>query len=658
MTKTGNEDHTYQLAFAIMVPMLVMDKLAYSRTKAVIIVAILILGTVTIIGPRASAMTELTLASSTFFGGPGDQRGTGIAIAGGAIYVSGHTEPIGTPTTEGFVVRYAIPPTSAPAWSKSLSGDTPFNGVAATNEGVYAVGISDAFTNDFVGGKEGKTFLAKFSPDGTAGSGPGGSLWAKGGPGNIGPGIVNAFFAFSGVEIFTAATTAVEGGSTFVYATGGGQPCSGFAYILAKYDTSGNFIKAATDSANGISFPVCSLGVGGSNSQGVTILNGNVYIAGLTDPSQHPYVAKYDPNLNLLCKVQDTSLRGQFNGITAVGNAIYAVGLTFTDVAGSERFLVQKYDETCTRLWSQTSSGPNTDVLTGVVGIGSHVFAVGYTKSQGAGGFDAAILEIDPSTGNTLSTTLFGGALDDKANGVATDGTDLFVVGESRSFASADGNLVGQNDLMLLRYTITSPTSILSEVQNIEKKLDGTTTSLITQIMSTLTSIQTSLANIGTGLTSIQNTLGSIQTSIAQILSIVQGIKEKPSVTLQLKDTKLLPGEVLVLLDTTGSGTLGVVHVAANLPCNGGSGPTPGLGNDTPDVKIVAGVAGGALGDVIGSAAQDTGFVGPENTCVFHGTFSPTDTVPTITDIILINAGTSNVELPEGATVTITGTYT
>ncbi len=98
--------------------------------------------------------------------------------------------------------------------------------------------------------------------------------------------------------------------------------------------------------------------------------------------------------------------------------------------------------------------GVSTDVLTGVIGIGSRLFAVGYTQSSGAGGADVVILEIDPATGATMSTTLFGGAQDDKANGVATDGTSLYVIGESRSFASIAGNAVGQNDVMLLWYTL------------------------------------------------------------------------------------------------------------------------------------------------------------------------------------------------------------
>src|SRR3989442_13925413 len=44
--------------------------------------------------------------------------------------------------------------------------------------------------------------------------------------------------------------------------------------------------------------------------------------------------------------------------------------------------------------------------------------------------------------------------MDVSENGVATDGTDLYVVGESRSFATPEGNLVGKNDGILLRYSL------------------------------------------------------------------------------------------------------------------------------------------------------------------------------------------------------------
>ena len=116
-------------------------------------------------------------------------------------------------------------------------------------------------------------------------------------------------------------------------------------------------------------------------------------------------------------------------------------------------------------------------------------------------------------------------------------------------------------------------------------------------------------------------------------------------------------GKVAVLLDTTGSGFLCVVHVAANLPCNNDNPPTAGAGNDTPDVLILAGVAGVVLSPVIDDAAEDTGFEGTDETCVFHGTVFAGILGHDITDIVVINKGPDDVELDESV-ITITGRMT
>ena len=116
-------------------------------------------------------------------------------------------------------------------------------------------------------------------------------------------------------------------------------------------------------------------------------------------------------------------------------------------------------------------------------------------------------------------------------------------------------------------------------------------------------------------------------------------------------------GKVAVLLDTTGSGFLCVVHVAANLPCNNDNPPNSGAGNDTPDVLILAGIAGGPLSAVIDDAAEDTGFEGTGETCVFHGTVSAAGLGHDITDIVVINKGPDDVELDDSV-ITITGRMT
>ena len=134
--------------------------------------------------------------------------------------------------------------------------------------------------------------------------------------------------------------------------------------------------------------------------------------------------------------------------------------------------------------------------------------------------------------------------------------------------------------------------------------------------------------------------------------------KERVSVTTQLTNSG--DGGVTVLLDTTGSGFLKTVHVAATLPSANGCTNTPPDGG----LAIVAGIAGVTIPSaplvIISSGAENTGFPGDAtHSCVFHATV----TAPTphaITDIVLVNGvldGQTHVTFPAGTTVTVTGTY-
>jgi hypothetical protein len=142
---------------------------------------------------------------------------------------------------------------------------------------------------------------------------------------------------------------------------------------------------------------------------------------------------------------------------------------------------------------------------------------------------------------------------------------------------------------------------------------------------------------------------------------------ERVSVTVNLDD-KLKTGEVMVLLDTTGTGTLSTVHVAASLPCNitGDGTPTAGGGNDEPGVFVVVGEATGVLTLLIWDDTSDTGFEGSDDTCVYHASVDAGGVSGgVITDVIIVHpdnhADAKKNEIKKHETlkgvVTVTGTY-
>jgi hypothetical protein len=72
---------------------------------------------------------------------------------------------------------------------------------------------------------------------------------------------------------------------------------------------------------------------------------------------------------------------------------------------------------------------------------GGHLFAVGSTKGGTAGGTDSVLLDIDALTGNLLDSTLWGGAADDLFTSVAIAGSRLYAVGSTKSFGAGGSDI-------------------------------------------------------------------------------------------------------------------------------------------------------------------------------------------------------------------------
>lgn len=383
-----------------------------------------------------------TLAATTYLGGLGDQRGLGVGVYGDGIFICG-IDPAGG-LDEGLLARYAAPLTAgaSPVWSTAwpgLNGGDHFGALAVAEDGLYVVGASTGRTTDSVGGKESKGITVKFPRTGPVGPGFGGSIWDRQTP--AAPGAL----PYGGGEGLESVVLTVEGGTRYAYVAGWAEP-GFFSYrgTLAKVAEDSTVVWWRTDVEDRV-------GTSWSYAHAVTALNGGVYLAGSSQDSGtwRPTLRKYDPAGSLVWK--RTADQGyDYRGITAWRDALYAAGST--DTGTNANFLVEKWDEAGRSQWVRSfDRGGSEDYLTGIVGVGGRLYAVGSTRGGAAGGTDAIVLELDPATGDLLSWTRHGGAQDDTASGVATDGTDLYVVGETRSFGA------GGNEVMLLRYGLPSP---------------------------------------------------------------------------------------------------------------------------------------------------------------------------------------------------------
>jgi len=290
----------------------------------------------------ARAQTGPSLIASTFSGGAGDQSGRAIWVSpsDNAIYLGG---------ANGELVRYGIPQ-GTPAWNTKLNGAS-YLGLTSIGTTVYAVGTAMPPTcgaSDGVGDTEPKSLLSRHVSST-------GALIDCRSPN---------FFPYRGYENYKAVVDSIP----FVYATGFGETC-GFgnnSFVLSKFDLAGNLLQKVAEPAvdfNGFS---CT---GGSDSFGLALLNGNLYVAGYSrfeDGQYRPVLMKYSPDLVRQWKQRPTdNPGGLFLGVTAFGGALYAVG--YVGVSGPPDFLIEKYDEAGNRIWSRTSGGAGDDTLYGVV---------------------------------------------------------------------------------------------------------------------------------------------------------------------------------------------------------------------------------------------------------------------------------------------------
>jgi hypothetical protein len=396
------------------------------------------------------------------FGGPGNQWGCSIAIRNDRLFAGG----IDWDIHHGRLRSFALPLEAAYQWDIPEWGKVPY-GLTPTASHLFVAGDAQppaCGAYDCMGGSEGKVTLSRYSLSGGLEG-----CWTRN------------FFPYCGGEHYHASALSTEGGIDYIYAAGWGEQWGwlrSLPFLLTKYTTAGVMINKVMEPELSWDWYYPPYNVGGSSAYGITILNGYIYLAGgsrlsglgedwgIWNWGTRPMVMKYDFNLIRQWKVRSNihlpypGYSGWFQGITSLDGYLYAVGGAIpTGGEGGLDYLIEKYDELGNRVWSESWGEPFDDILKGVVAVGNRLFAVGYRHetsdpSETTGEADAVLFEIDPANGACLMSAVFGGDRFDQAVAVSTDGRDLYILGNTRSYDSSEGNSVGQSEIMLIHYPL------------------------------------------------------------------------------------------------------------------------------------------------------------------------------------------------------------
>ncbi len=371
------------------------------------------------------------------YGGSGDQRGTAITAVGDALYIAGTAN-----NAIGILGSYSTS-TGSQNWLDTLDATTSLSGVAVADTTVAAVGSATppAYgASDGSGSTEPKVLFATCDTSGSS---------LAGNSTNI--------FGYRGGEGYNAVAAAVEGGATYFYATGNAQyDGDNNTAVLAKYDAAGNLLwtKALGSTAS----------LSNSSGAGVAVLNGCVYVSGY---SHSPYTDanairttlwRYDPADDSLASWSTTEASGTAV-LCAAGDYLYLAAPLGATTAQKD-VLLMKFDGDGALVWSNTwGDAAVDDIPYGIAADGDRIYVTGETAASGYGGKDVFLLQADTCNGTVLSSDFYGGAQDDVGRGVAISGHDVYVIGQLRSFASLDGNLVGEDDVLFLKYSVGSSTA-------------------------------------------------------------------------------------------------------------------------------------------------------------------------------------------------------
>ena len=216
-----------------------------------------------------------------------------------------------------------------------------------------------------------------------------------------------------------------------------------FDTLVVKFDTNLNILAKKVYG-----------GTGDDRLFGVTTdSNGNITCAGHTHSEgvggRDALVVKFDTNLNILAKkVYGGTGDDYFHGVAIDSNDnVICAGRTNSEGAGGEDTLVVKFDSDLNILAKKIYGGIGDEQFDGItIDSNDNIICVGYTGSEGAGGWDALVVKYDSDL-NILDRKIYGGTGIDWFWRVATDTNgNIICVG----FTTSEG--AGSDDALVVKF--------------------------------------------------------------------------------------------------------------------------------------------------------------------------------------------------------------
>ncbi|MCP4725767.1 MAG: hypothetical protein GY863_12060 [bacterium] len=353
-------------------------------------------------------------------GGEGMDRGVSVVQTsdGGYVFI-GVTESFGNGKADIYLIR--TDQRGDTLWTKTYGGTENDNGwsvLQSRDEGFVVTGYTESY-----GEGNSDIFLLKTDAHGD-------QEWLKtyGGPGD---------------EYGWHFQQTIDGGFIIAAQTGGDRKTSNVDAYLIKTDHKGNIVWSNTYGGDGV-----------DRIYSVQVTEDNGYIAcGTTDSfgagNIDAYVIRIDSEGRLLWSKTFGGSEydvGHFISKTSDGGFIITgYGQSLGTAGNNDPYLI-KIDGDGNKLWIRTYGGIDDDrTLTGSQTFDGGFILTGYTKSFGAGNWDAYLIKTD-AKGDTVWTRTFGGQYPDTGYIIhqAKDGGFIFT-GDTWSY----GN--GRNDMFIVK---------------------------------------------------------------------------------------------------------------------------------------------------------------------------------------------------------------